>query len=115
LYAYFFSVSGGAKVEEVDFRPSGEAGGERLHPALFSLIIACQRDLGLLLRPQRLRGVYAELGFRIGDRQLRNHREWLLDHGYVELRRSSRGWRVELTEKGLRFLRSLGLLKEVRA
>jgi CTP-dependent riboflavin kinase len=86
-----------------------------LHPALLTLVLAASRDLRLLARPRRLREAYAELGFSIGERQLRNHRAWLLEREYVVLYRSSRGWRVELTEKGLRFLRSLGLLREVRA
>jgi repressor of nif and glnA expression len=102
-------------VEEANFRPSGEAGGERLHPALLSLIIARQRDLALLLRPQKLRSVYAELGFKIGDRQLRNHVRWLLEHEYIIIYVARRGPRVELTEKGLSFLKALGLLEGVRA
>jgi predicted transcriptional regulator len=44
---------------------------------------------------------------------LRNHREWLIEREYIVLHRSSRGWRMELTEKGERFLRFLGLLMGV--
>jgi hypothetical protein len=84
---------------------------ERPHPALFTLVIAYARDPNSLLQPRRLKQLYEELGLRLGERQLRNHREWLIEHGYVVLYRCSRGWRVELTERGLRFLRSLGLLK----
>jgi CTP-dependent riboflavin kinase len=97
--------------EEVDFHPTGEGGKERPHPALFTLVLAYARDLNALAKPRKLRQLYSELGFSIGERQLRNHRAWLLEREYVVLYRSSRGWRVELTEKGLRFLRSLGLLK----
>jgi CTP-dependent riboflavin kinase len=102
-------------VEEVNFHPSGEAGKERLHPALLSLVLAYLRDLNALARPRRLRQLYGELGFSIGERQLRNHRQWLLEREYIVLYRSSRGWRVELTEKGLRLLRSLGLPERARA
>jgi hypothetical protein len=102
-------------VEEVDFHPTGESGKERLHPALLTLILAYARDLNSLAKPRRLKRLYSELGFSIGERQLRNHRVWLLEREYIVLYRSSWGWRVELTEKGLRLLRSLGLLREVRA
>ena len=98
-------------VEEVNFHPSGESGKERPHPALFTLVLAASRNLNALARPRRLRQLYSELGLEIGERQLRNHRAWLLEREYVVLYRSSRGWRVELTEKGERLLRSLGLLK----
>jgi hypothetical protein len=100
-------------VGEVGYRPSGESGKERLHPALFSLVLTYQRDLNLLAKPRGLRQLYSELGFSIGERQLRNHHEWLIEREYIVLHRSSRGWRVELTEKGERFLRFLGLLKGV--
>jgi len=99
----------------VNFHPSGEAGKERLHPALFTLVLAHARDLRLLARPRRLREAYAELGFSIGERQLRNHREWLLEREYIVLYKSGRGWRVELTEKGEKLLRALDLLKGERA
>ena len=46
-----------------------------MHPALFSLVLAYQRDLNLLAKPRGLRQLYSELGFSIGERQLRNHRE----------------------------------------
>jgi CTP-dependent riboflavin kinase len=98
-------------VEEVNFHPSGESGKERLHPALFTLVLAYARDLNALAKPRRLRQLYEEVGLSLGERQLRNHRAWLLEREYVVLYRSSRGWRVELTEKGERLLRSLGLLK----
>jgi CTP-dependent riboflavin kinase len=101
--------------EEVNFHPSGESGKERLHPALLSLVLAYSRDLNALARPRRLKQLYSELGFSIGERQLRNHRQWLLEREYIVLYRSSRGWRVELTEKGLRLLRSLGLPERARA
>jgi CTP-dependent riboflavin kinase len=102
-------------VEEVNFRPSGEGGKGRPHPALFTLVLAYARDLNALAKPRKLRQLYSELGLEIGDRQLRNHRKWLLEREYIVLYRSSRGWRVELTEKGLKLLRVLGLLREVRA
>jgi repressor of nif and glnA expression len=86
-----------------------------LHPALFTLVLAYARDLRLLARPRRLRQLYEELGFSIGERQLRNHRAWLLEREYVVLYRSRGGWRVELTEKGLKLLRALGLPEGVRA
>jgi repressor of nif and glnA expression len=84
-----------------------------LHPALFTLVLAASRDLNALADSRRLREAYRELGLSLGDRQLRNHKAWLLEHGYVVLYRGAGGWRVELTEKGLRLLRALGLLKEV--
>ena len=102
-------------MEEANFHPSGEGGKERLHPALLTLVLAYTRDLNSLAKPRRLKQLYSELGFSIGERQLRNHRAWLLEREYVVLYRSSRGWRVELTEKGERLLRDLGLLREVRA
>ena len=95
----------------MNFHPSGESGKERLHPALFTLVLAYARDLNALAKPRRLRQLYEEVGLSLGERQLRNHRAWLLEREYVVLYRSSRGWRVELTEKGERLLRSLGLLK----
>jgi hypothetical protein len=108
-------VSGGSELppfrEEVDFHPSGEAGKERPHPALLSLILAYSRNLNSLASARKLRGLYAELGFEIGERQLRNHRQWLLEREYIIIYVSSRGPRVVLTEKGERLLRSLGLLK----
>jgi repressor of nif and glnA expression len=102
-------------VEEASFHPSGEGGRERLHPAVFTLVLAYLRDLNALTDSKRLRSAYGELGFSIGDRQLRNHRKWLLERGYIEVRVTGEGRRVELTEKGLKLLRALGLLKEVRA
>jgi hypothetical protein len=102
-------------VEEVNFHPSGESGKERLHPALLTLVLAYLRDLNALARPRRLKRLYGELGVVIGERQLRNHRAWLLEREYIVLYRSRGGWRVELTEKGLRFLRTLGLPERVRA
>jgi hypothetical protein len=98
-------------VEEVNFHPSGEGGKERPHPALFTLVLAYARGLNALAKPRRLRQLYEELGLEIGERQLRNHRAWLLEREYIVLYRSSRGWRVELTEKGERLLKTLGLLK----
>jgi repressor of nif and glnA expression len=92
--------------------PSGERG--RPHPALLTLVLACARDPSALLRPKELERLYAELGFRIGERQLRNHARWLIERGYIEIRVWKRGRRVELTEKALNLLGSLGL-KEVRA
>ena len=86
-----------------------------MHPALFTLVLAYARDLRLLARPRRLRQLYEELGLSIGERQLRNHRTWLLEREYVVLYRSRGGWRVELTEKGLKLLRALGLPERVRA
>jgi repressor of nif and glnA expression len=101
--------------EEADFHPSGEGGKERLHPALLTLILAYQRDLNALARPRRLREAYSELGFSIGERQLRNHVRWLLEREYIVLYVSRWGWRVELTEKGEKLLKALGLVREVRA
>ena len=86
-----------------------------MHPALFTLVLAYARDLRLLARPRRLRQLYEELGFSIGERQLRNHREWLLEREYIVLYVSRWGPRVVLTEKGERLLRALGLLKGERA
>jgi len=112
-------VSGGSELppyrEEANFRPAGEGGKERPHPALFTLVLAYARDLNALAKPRKLRQLYEEVGLSLGERQLRNHRAWLLEREYVVLYRSSRGWRVELTEKGERLLRALGLLREVRA
>ena len=102
-------------VEEVNFRPTGEAGKERLHPALFTLVLAYLRDLNALANSRKLKRLYSELGLEIGERQLRNHREWLIEHEYVIVHVSRWGPRVQLTEKGERLLRSLGLLREVRA
>jgi CTP-dependent riboflavin kinase len=101
--------------EEANFHPSGESGKERLHPALFTLVLAYLRDLRALANSRKLRLLYEELGVVIGERQLRNHREWLLEREYIVLYRSSRGWRVELTEKGEKLLRTLGLPERVRA
>jgi repressor of nif and glnA expression len=82
---------------------------------LLSLALACARDLNLLLSARRLREAYRELGFSIGERQLRNHLKWLLEREYIVIYLSRRGSRVQLTEKGERLLKALGLLKEVRA
>jgi hypothetical protein len=101
--------------EEVNFRPTGGGGKERLHPALFTLVLAFSRDPRALASSRRLRQLYEELGLEIGERQLRNHRAWLLEHEYVIIYVSGRGPRVVLTEKGERLLRALGLLREARA
>jgi repressor of nif and glnA expression len=101
--------------EEVNFRPTGEGGKERLHPALFTLVLAFSRDPRALASSRRLRQLYEELGLEIGERQLRNHVRWLIEHDYVVLYKSRWGWRVELTERGGRLLRALGLLREARA
>jgi CTP-dependent riboflavin kinase len=102
-------------VEEVNFHPSGEGGKERPHPALFTLVLAYLRDLNALANSRKLKRLYSELGFSIGERQLRNHRVWLLEREYIVLYVSRWGPRVQLTEKGERLLKTLGLLKEVRA
>jgi repressor of nif and glnA expression len=103
-------VSGGNELppfgEEANFRPRGE----RPHPALLTLILA-SRNPRLLLSARGLRERYNELGLEVGERQIRNHRLWLLKHEYIIIYRTGWGPHVELTEKGLRFLRSLGLLK----
>ena len=101
--------------EEVNFRPSGEGGKERPHPALFTLVLAFSRDPRALASSRRLRQLYEELGLSIGERQLRNHVRWLLEREYIVLYKSGRGWRVELTERGLKLLGALGLLREARA
>ena len=98
-------------MEEVNFHPSGESGKERLHPALFTLVLAASRDLNALANSRRLRQLYEEVGLTLGDRQLRNHARWLLEHEYIVLYVSRWGPRVQLTEKGERLLRALGLLK----
>jgi CTP-dependent riboflavin kinase len=82
-----------------------------LHPALFTLVLAYARNLNALANSRRLRQLYEELGLEIGERQLRNHREWLLEREYIVLYVSRWGPRVQLTEKGERLLRALGLLK----
>ena len=86
-----------------------------MHPALLSLVLAYARDLRALAKPRRLKQLYSELGFSIGERQLRNHRAWLLEREYIVIYVSRWEPRVELTEKGERLLKVLGLLKEVRA
>jgi hypothetical protein len=98
-------------VEEVNFHPSGEGGKERPHPALFTLALAYARDPRALANSRRLKRLYEELGLEIGERQLRNHVRWLLEHDYIVLYKSRWGWRAELTEKGGRLLGALGLLK----
>jgi CTP-dependent riboflavin kinase len=98
-------------VEEANFRPAGEAGKERLHPALFTLVLAALRDLNALANSRRLKRLYEEVGLTLGDRQLRNHARWLIEHEYVIVYVSRWGPRVQLTEKGERLLRALGLLK----
>ena len=82
-----------------------------MHPALFTLVLAYARNLNALANSRRLRQLYEELGLEIGERQLRNHREWLLEREYIVLYVSRWGPRVQLTEKGERLLRALGLLK----
>ena len=83
------------------------AGSERLHPALISLIVAA-RNPQLLLSARALHRVYSELGFEIGERQLRNHVRWLLKHGYVEIRYGA-SKRVLILERGRVFLSALGV------
>ena len=82
-----------------------------MHPALFTLVLAYARNLNALANSRRLRQLYEELGLEIGERQLRNHREWLLEREYIVLYVSRWGPRVQLTEKGERLLKALGLLK----
>ena len=82
-----------------------------MHPALFSLALAYARDLNALANSRRLRQLYEEVGLTLGDRQLRNHARWLIEHEYIVLYVSRWGPRVQLTEKGERLLRALGLLK----
>jgi repressor of nif and glnA expression len=98
-------------VEEVNFHPSGEGGKERPHPALFTLVLAALRDLNALANSRRLKRLYEEVGLTLGDRQLRNHARWLIEHEYVIVYVSRWGPRVVLTEKGEKLLRTLGLLK----
>jgi len=83
------------------------AGGERLHPALISLIVAA-RNPQLLLSARALHRVYSELGFEIGERQLRNHVRWLLARGFVEIRVGA-SKQVVILERGRSLLRSLGV------
>ena len=96
LYLYFSNVTMQEGVR-----------GERPHPALLSLALAA-RNPQLLLSARALRARYNELGFEIGERQLRNHVRWLLKHGYVEIRIGVRK-RVEITERGRAFLAALGV------
>ena len=86
-----------------------------MHPALFTLVLAYLRDLNALANSRKLKRLYSELGLEIGERQLRNHREWLIEREYIIIYVSRWGPRVELTEKGERLLRALDLLREVRA
>ena len=86
-----------------------------MHPALFTLVLAVSRDLNALANSRRLKRLYEGLGVVIGERQLRNHRAWLLEREYIVLYKSRWGWRVELTEKGEKLLRALDLLKGERA
>jgi repressor of nif and glnA expression len=108
-------LSGGSELppfrEEANFHPSGEGGKERLHPALFTLVLAYLRNLNALANSRRLKGLYEVLGLEVGERQLRNHVRWLLQHEYVIIYRTGWGPHVELTEKGERLLKTLNLLK----
>jgi len=83
------------------------AGGERLHPALLSLALAA-RNPQLLLSTRALRARYGELGFQIGERQLRNHVRWLLARGFVEIRVGA-SRQVVILERGRAFLAALGV------
>jgi hypothetical protein len=103
-------VSGGNELppfgEEANFRPRGE----RPHPALLTLILA-SRNPRLLLSARELRRRYNELGLEVGERQIRNHRLWLLKHEYIIIYRTGWGPHVELTPKALKLLGNLGLAK----
>ena len=81
--------------------------GERPHPALLSLALAA-RNPQLLLSAQALRQAYSELGFEIGERQLRNHVRWLLARGFVEIRVGA-SRQVVILERGRAFLAALGV------
>jgi hypothetical protein len=63
------------------------------------------------LSARELKRLYGELGFEIGERQIRNHRLWLLKHEYIIIYRTGWGPHVELTPKALKLLETLGLAK----
>jgi hypothetical protein len=63
------------------------------------------------LSARGLRERYNELGLEVGERQIRNHRLWLLKHEYIIIYRTGWGPHVELTPKALKLLETLGLAK----